>query len=153
MLEQAQSTEPADFSLIALGQGDEWLTSRLFIAAVMMERMRGVKVFVFVERTATGERQFVAVAPVQHLWWALARRFPWLQAALVRAEVSPSEDPRTTTAGRTTSDSGAMEPWMARQLVGSFIAALQRPAMPPAVPPAPASGDWVVLRPSEERAS
>ena len=153
MLEQAQSTEPADFSLIALGQGDEWLTSRLFIAAVMMERMRGVKVFVFVERTPNAERQFVAVADVRHVRWALARRFPWLQAAFANAEASQAENPQITTTVKTISDTGAMEPWMARQLVSSFIAALQRPAITPVARPAQASGDWVPLGHAEERAS
>lgn len=33
LLEQARLIEPADFALIRLGEGDEWLTSRLFIAA------------------------------------------------------------------------------------------------------------------------
>ncbi len=81
MLEQVQSGTPADFALVALGGGEEWLTSRLHIAAVMMERMRSVKVFVFVERAPTTERRFVAVVPVRQVRWALARRYPWLEAA------------------------------------------------------------------------
>lgn len=154
MLEQAQSTEPADFSIISLGDGEEWLTSRLFIATVMMERMRGVKVFVFVERTPASERQFVAVANVRQLRWALARRFPWLQAALVRAEAAQSDDPQTTTQVKVISDTGAVEPYQARQLVSTFIAALQRPPIAPtaALPPATAPADWVHLGYSDERA-
>jgi len=151
MLEQAQSTEPADFSLISLGHGEEWLTSRLFIAAVMMERMRGVKVFVFVERGPAGERQFVAVANVRQLRWALARRFPWLQDAFVRAEALQAADPQTTTLVRTTSDAGGMEPYQARQLVGNFISALQRPVGAP-VPASTARVDWIQLGHAEERA-
>ena len=87
MLEQVQSTKPADFAIIALEAGEAWLTSRLYIAAVMMERMRGTQVFVFVERTASTERRLLAVASVRQLRWALARRYPWLEAAFVRASL------------------------------------------------------------------
>ena len=88
MLEQAQSTLPADFAVINLGSGQEWITSRLFIAAVMLERMRGVKVFVFLESTPGTTRRFVAVAPLSLVRWSLAQRFPWLEAAWVRAYLS-----------------------------------------------------------------
>jgi hypothetical protein len=87
MLEQVQSNTPADFAEIALGDGKEWLTSRLYIAAVMMARMRGVKVFVFVEHTPNTERRFVAVTSVRQLRWALARRYPWLEAAWTRVQL------------------------------------------------------------------
>ena len=74
MLEQVQSGTPADFATIALGSGEAWLTSRLYIAAVMMERMRGTQVFVFGERAPFTERRLVAVASVRQVRWALARR-------------------------------------------------------------------------------
>jgi hypothetical protein len=74
MLEQVQPGTPADFATIALGSGEAWLTSRLYIAAVMMERMRGTQVFVFVERAPFTERRLVAVASVRQVRWALARR-------------------------------------------------------------------------------
>ena len=44
MLEQVQSGTLADYATIDIGTGDEWLTSRLFIAATMLERMRGLQV-------------------------------------------------------------------------------------------------------------
>ena len=85
MQQQVQSTAPADYAVIAIGQGDAWLTSRLYIAAVMMQRMRGVQVFVFVERAASVERRLLAVVPVGQVRWALAQRYPWLEAAWMRA--------------------------------------------------------------------
>src|SRR5258708_35343640 len=88
MLEQVQSGTQADFALVALGGGEEWLTSRLYVAAVMMERMRNVKVFVFVERAPTTERRLVAVVPLRQLRWTLARRYPWLEAAWARSLLS-----------------------------------------------------------------
>lgn len=174
MLEQVQSGTPADYALVSLGQGEEWLTSRLYIAAVMMERMRGVKAFVFVERTPTSERRFVAVAPVRQLRWALSRRYPWLEAAWLRGLVSlysaglPANapvlpfgaqwppDPRTLVLSQPliVSDAGGFEAWQARQLVSGLIESLQRDSIP-AVPPQPQSnGEWVTLRETtQERAS
>jgi len=130
MLEQAQSTEPADFAVINLGDGDEWLTSRLYIAAAMLERMRGVKVFVFVERAAGSNRRFVALESVSTVRWVLARRFPWLEVAFARAyAASQGIDPRHLPASTrfVTSDTGALESYPARQLVAAFIDSLQLP--------------------------
>jgi hypothetical protein len=162
MLEELQSGTPADFALVALGEGKEWLTSRLYIAAVMMERMRNVKVFVFVERVLTTERRFVAVAPVRQLRWALARRYPWLEAAWTRCVLSvfpggypPNApvlpvgakwlpDPRTLSVPQpiVTSDTGALGPQQARQLVGNFIDSLQSTKRP--TPPSMAL-EWAKL--------
>jgi hypothetical protein len=162
MLDQVQSGAPADFALVALGTGNEWITSRLYIAAVMMERMRNVKVFVFVERAPTTERRFVAVASVKHLRWALARRYVWLEVALTRSLLSVfppaypsnapqlpagatwSHDPRTISLPQPviTSDTGALDPWQARQVVSSFIDSLQLPQPPP--PQLPAN-EWVTV--------
>jgi hypothetical protein len=88
MLKQMQSGTPADYALVALGNGEQWLTSRLYIALIMMQRMRGVKVFVFLERTANTEQRLVAIAPIGQLRWALAQRYPWLEVAWVRANTA-----------------------------------------------------------------
>lgn len=88
MLLQVQSGSPAHYATIALGSGEDWWTSRLYIAAAMMQRMRGVQVFVFVERTPTSEQRVVAVAPVGQLRWAMAQRYPWLELAWVRANLT-----------------------------------------------------------------
>ena len=81
MLQQIQSGPPAHYAIISLGSGDEWWTSRLYIAAAMMQRMRGVQVLVFVEKNSTSEQRLVAVAPVAQLRWAMAQRYPWLELA------------------------------------------------------------------------
>lgn len=174
MLEQVQSGAPADYALVSIGQGEEWLTSRLYIAAVMMERMRGVKALVFVERTATTERRFIAVAQVRQLRWALSRRYPWLEAAWLRGLVSqypaglPANpqalplgavwppDPHTLAMPQplVVSDTGGFEAWSARQLVGGLIQSLQRDTNPPVPPQPPGNGEWVMLKGgTQERAT
>lgn len=171
MLEQVQSGTPADFAVVALGDGKEWLTSRLYIAAVMMARMRGLKVFVFVERAPNTEQRLVAVASVGQLRWGLARRYPWLEAAWGRVELSlfppnyPANapvlpagaqwlpDPGTLSMPQPViqSDTGALDPWQARQCVSGFIDSLQR-QYPPG--PAPSDAEWVTLRDTtQERAA
>jgi hypothetical protein len=179
MLDQVQTGTQADFAMIAIGEGKEWLTSRLYIAAVMLERMRGVQMFVFVEKSPTTGRRLIAVASVPHVRWTLAQRYPWLEAAWARSYVAlfPATvaagtaplppnvaflpDPRTL-AGQPPiikSTTGATEPYAARQLVSRFIDSLQQPPAPLATPMAPgppaATGadDWVVLGPgTRERA-
>jgi len=144
MLEQVQIGAPADYAVIGLGEGKEWLTSRLYIAAVMMERMRGLQTFVMVEQCATADRRFVAVASVRQLRWALARRYPWLEAAWTRASISvfPAygpvgqalpqgaawlPDPRTLPVYEPliTSDQGAFAPSSARLVVSRFLEFVQ----------------------------
>jgi hypothetical protein len=169
MLDQVQMGTPADYANIDLGTGDEWLTSRLFIAVATLERMRNLQVLVFVEKTPTTDQRFIAVASVQAVRWGLAQRYPYLEAAWARAylEMFPQSpppgapvplpgtvwppDPKTLTMQSVvTSDTGAMEPWQARQLVARFINSVQRSIVPDQ---APSSDDWVRLRGTvEERA-
>jgi hypothetical protein len=83
------SIAKADFAVINLGSGTSWLTSRLFIAAAMLEKIRDIKVIVFLENTPTTQRRFVAIADVRELIRALGKRYPWLEVALARANLKP----------------------------------------------------------------
>jgi hypothetical protein len=131
MLEQVEMRTPADFAMIQLGDGDEWLTSRLYIAALMLERMRNVRALVFVERREHTAHRFVAIVTPHQLRWALARKYPWLETARLRAAgpvFSANIDPKLLSGQSViTSDSGAIEPEQARQLTRSFIQSLQKP--------------------------
>jgi hypothetical protein len=169
MLEQAQSTLPADFAVINLGAGAEWITSRLFIASVMLERMRGVQVFVFLENTPGATRRFVAVGSLPQVRWALAQQFPWLEAAWARAYLSvfpafshgsatvpngaawlPDPVTLSMTPSPIESSTGALNPYMARQIVGQFMTLLQETAAPPAAPIAnPPSGAAMAAVPAQ----
>jgi hypothetical protein len=155
MLEQVQSTAPADYTLIELGHGREWLSTRLFIAAVMMQRMRGVQAIVFVEACETTERRFVAVVGAGRLRWILAQRYPWLEGALVSAMAQvyqyPIEDPRTTQQQRITTDTGALEPWQAQQFVRNFLNAVQTRDAAARASPEPPKG-WLRFQDYDERA-
>ncbi len=170
-LERVQSRAPADFAVIAIGKGQDWLTSRLYLAAVMMARMRSVKAFVFVERSPDTGRRLVGVASVSQLQWALARRYPWLEAAWARVQISLFPQPFFANAPQLPvgaqwlphpgtlsmpqpviqSDSGALERRQARQCVSSFIDLIQRHYVPA---PGVSDPEWVTLRDAtKERAS
>jgi hypothetical protein len=46
-LNQLRDPTTADYAIVNLGTGDQWLTSRLYIMAVVLPRMKGLKAFVF----------------------------------------------------------------------------------------------------------
>jgi len=165
MLAQIQISSPADYAVIDLGKGEEWLTSRLYIAAIMMERMRGLQAFVFVRRSAYVNRQFVALASVGRVRWALAQKYPWLEAAWIRAcllviqgygrmrppqGAAPLPDPRIFDQTFITSDQGAFDPEKAIDVVWAFLEGIQEPAP---VPGTEKKEHWTELRRSiRERA-
>lgn len=156
LLDQVQGTAPADYALIDLGAGEEWITTRLFIAALMLERMRGLQCLVFTEQLQATDRRLVAVATPAQVRWGLARRFPWLEVAFVRAnaEAQPTggrdqlPDPKLVTAQASIvkSNTGALDPFMARQVVARFVELVQSgPAAGTQVPPAAPSHEWITL--------
>jgi hypothetical protein len=125
--------EPAEYAVVDLGAGDEWLTSRLYIAAVTLPRMRGVRAFVFVETADGVQRSYVGMVAADRLRWRLAMDFPWLEGAWLQASASLIPDlqapPLPAPAARQpviVSDTGALDPDKARNIVTGFITSLQR---------------------------
>ena len=130
LLRQVQEGSPVQFAVVDLGRGQEWLTSRLYLAAVMLERMRGVRAFVFLEDRAPVHRRFVALASARQVRWALAQAYPWLEAAWLRAggSIAPEPQPLSRQAQLIKSDTGALETSLAQRIAGRFVESLQRPA-------------------------
>ena len=85
-LSHVQDPSRLDYAVVDLGTGREWLTSRLFILAIILARMRGLRMLVFVETAGDVRRRFVGVSECERVHWRLAMRFPWLEAALVHAQ-------------------------------------------------------------------
>jgi hypothetical protein len=147
--EAVKDTTPADYAAIFIGEGEEWLTSRLFVAAAMLERMRGVHCFVFIERRPPIGRQFLALVSPSFVRWHLARRYPWLELAYSTAveeamavaaanatptvpPVPPTPIPQRVpqTLRLIISNEGAFEPTVASGVIGRYIASLQSYAPP-----------------------
>jgi hypothetical protein len=78
-------TAPAD--LKQDGQ-HEWLTSRLYLFAYVLSRMKGVRCVVFTVTRGDVGRFFLGVAGIEGLLHALTTAQPWLQVATWRAEAA-----------------------------------------------------------------
>jgi len=136
----------SDYAVVDLGSGGEWLTSRLFIFAEMLDRMRGVRRFVFLE-TAGVPRRFLGVAELDRVRWALARKQPWLEAALAKAyagifpisivgQPGAVLDVNLTTKAYIHSLNGRLDENAARSVIQSFIQFIQTNNQPgPGTPP------------------
>jgi hypothetical protein len=145
LFEQAQDNSPADYATINIGEGKEWITSRLYIGCVLLERMRGLKCLVFVENKKNVFGRFVAVSPISEVRWALAMRYPWLEAAFVKAysDEFSSDIPNITKQEHfklIKSTDGALEPHRAAQILTKYISTLQQQPMQTAE-----DEEWVAL--------
>ena len=139
---------PAECTVVNLGDGTEWITSRLYAVATLVARMRGLRVIVFTA-SGPGGAQFVGSAEPEHLRWALAATYPWLELALVRAWNNQAGALLPATVERTDmplSNDGQPDPWRAVQTFEAYKRELQAPVAPPG-----ASG-WLDLSGKCERA-
>lgn len=84
-LTQLTDEGTGDYAEINLGTGGEWLTSRLFIMAILFAQMKGIDSFVFVETSGAVRRRFLGWAEPARIRWALAKRYPWLEQAYADA--------------------------------------------------------------------
>ncbi len=138
---QLTDTTPADFALVDLGEGREWLSSRLFIISVLLQRSKDTRAFVFVRTAGKRRRKLIGWAEPEAIRWSLAQRFPWLEAAYARsyAEILPPDGvqavPRmgvqviSHTGMLGTAGQGA-SPQVLIQLMQTFLREIQSPAPP-----------------------
>jgi len=143
--EQLGQRERLDYVVVDLGEGTNWLSSRLFILAVILGRMRGLCAIVFVQRTGSTSRQYLGVADCKTTRWRLAAKFPWLEDALSAALASP------TVNGRVVNDDGRLgqpsfpeNPQPAAELLKAYLTVLQSSNPPVAEH---SGGEWVSLPP------
>jgi hypothetical protein len=78
---QLKDDTPAVYAVIDLGEGKSWLSSRLYILALLLRRMRNVHLLVFVETNGETRQHFVGFAETRKVRWALAQRFIRLEEA------------------------------------------------------------------------
>jgi hypothetical protein len=135
LLTEITGIGPTDFAIVDLGAGRSWLTTRLFIVAILLKRMRSLKTFVFVETRDGIDKKFIGDVAPDVVRWALARAYPWLEDAYASAY---SQLPNR----RILSESGALDPIDAGFLVQYFIANIQSTALGDA-------GEWVELAPGK----
>ncbi len=143
--EQIRDPTRIDYVVVDVGEGSEWLSSRLYILSVIMSRMRGLKVVVFVETAGHIRRRFVGLADCEHIRWRLAAAYPWLEAAFVKAANETWGDPQVDNFNiRVANQEGRLEyslggPDAAADLLKNFLQANQK------VSAGPSGLNWVTL--------
>ncbi|SEO00166.1 hypothetical protein [Paenibacillus sp. OV219] len=75
----------ADYTVIHLGSGKNWLTSRLFIMSIMFAHQKNMKAFVFLESNNDNRKRYAGWAKPATIRFALAKRYPWFEAAFAEA--------------------------------------------------------------------
>jgi hypothetical protein len=148
LLAQFQATRTPEYALVDLGAGNEWISSRLFIFAVMLQRMKGLRCIVFVSTTQTQDRSFLGCASPDNVRWRLAADQPWLEAAFAQAYALITGPPTTYSRSNAFTDiKGALEPQVAQTAVSTFVQSLKQP--PPHANPA----EFVTIHSGDEHAT
>lgn len=126
---QLQDERPADYVVIDLGNGSEWLSSRLFIVAGLFEQTRGVRCMVFIEGTGENAGRFIGTASLQAVRWSLSHKYPWYEIAIAKALTQAFPDqPAQFNAGRQMlrTDQAGFQPTAANNIARNFITSLQQ---------------------------
>lgn len=162
-INQLRDPIAADYAIVDLGGGDQWLTSRLYIMAVVFARMKGVRAFVFLGQSGLG-RRYLGWADPNRIRWALARRYPWLEAAYAAAYAEVLGTPNANTVvtspiGRLGYPYNSADPGPSVELLRTFLRHIQWPqeAGAPALvlpllakSPLPDAPDWVLINESTQ---
>jgi hypothetical protein len=85
LFQELAKPNQAEYAIVDLRSGNAWLTSRLFIFAVILGEVTGLRAFVFLENAAGIRRRFLCVATPANVRKALGRRYPWLEEAFAKA--------------------------------------------------------------------
>jgi hypothetical protein len=79
----------ADYFVVDLkSDGDEWLSTRLYLFCYLLGQLKGTRAVVFVGTRGDLARSFLAVAGTDEVMRVLATAQPWLRAARLQAEAN-----------------------------------------------------------------
>lgn len=148
-LTQLTDEGTGDYAEINLGTGKEWLTSRLFIMAVVFAQMKSIECFVFVETSGAVRKRFVGWAEPTRIRWALAKRYPWLEQAYADAYATVMSQRNAVIvshSGRLGYPYAPGDPGAGIDLLKEFLQRVQQPLPPPPTPPEP--DEWIVVDPA-----
>ncbi len=140
LFRQFRSSGKNEYAVVNLGIGNEWISSRLFIFAVMLQRMKSLKCMVFVYESGQAKNLYLGCATIDSIRWSFAARQPWLEAAFAKAYGQGAPDPQTLEPlSWITTDQGALDPETAESIVRNYVQLLLYP-VPPVL-----SQDWVKI--------
>lgn len=121
LFKELLSGQRADYAVIDLRSGQEWLTSRLFLFAVVLGEARGLRAFVFLEKDSGTRRRFLGTATPTNVRRRLGSRYPWFEEAFAKA---------LSTASQPGSPFAATESWRISQFAQNFVQAIQIDGVP-----------------------
>ncbi len=131
LIQQISSPGTADYAVIDVGDGHQWLTSRLFLIAELLDRMRSLDCLVFVQNLGTSRPIFIAIADPKGVRWCLGRAYPTLETALAYAYAELFPRPPMMPYGPVIySSRGALDLNQAAQLLRKFLELIQQPVLP-----------------------
>lgn len=142
LFRQLSESRDTQYAVVNLERGNQWVTSRLFIFAVMLERA-GLKCFVFLEDADDVSGRFIGIASPDKVRWELARHYPWLETAFALAYSSniPHPPPGQASEKLVITSSGALEPERERVIVKMFLDCIQS-----LTPPNTKPEEWIEER-------
>jgi len=120
-----------EYVVIDLGLGSEWISSRLFIFALMLQRMKSIRAIVFLDGSVA---KFLGVAKPDTVRWALAQDQPWLEQAYLNAYSNAVSNFFSQNASFIVSNYGALDTVVAETLVRNYVQNVKAPT-PTAVAP------------------
>jgi hypothetical protein len=135
----------ADYAEVNLGFGSEWLSSRLFIMAIVFARVKGIRSLVFVETLGHERRRYVGWAAPDKIRWALAKRYSWLEQAYAQAYSTVLNRNQAFVMdhnGRLGNQNSPFDPQPSLELLREFLQIIQ---VSPAPPVAADDPNWVLI--------
>ena len=125
LLNQLQKTTPADYFIVDLKNGNGWISSRLYLFTVLLQKVRGIRCIVFVDRYQDIRNHFLGIATPNKVQSALEHKYDWLENEFAKAYAE-------------------RESWSATEwenLLNGFVGKIQKDE-----PPIPEKlGEWVLL--------
>lgn len=122
LFQQLLDSGRADYAVVDLGKGQEWLTSRLFMFALVLGMVRDLRALVFLESTNGTRRRFLGVATPLDVQKSLAARYPWLEEAWLKASAARyAEEPSEANGLGDTSNQQPLFSGAGHETVASFV--------------------------------
>jgi hypothetical protein len=136
LYQQLAEGPSAEVARIDLGNGDQWLTSRLHLFSILLERNRGVRCLAFTHAQPGQPYSVLGTASPRQVRFALASTSPWLEAAWAAANDMyfgpPANNPKIDSSGALSADG-------ARLIARQYLERIQC-----AEPPPPGQGaEWL----------
>lgn len=114
LLRMLRDPSQREYIVINLGEGQEWVTSRLFIFTIMLRTMKAVRCIVFLEGSVP---KFLGIARPDRIRWALAQGQPCLEKAYLTAltqSIQSQPEPFVN-------NEGALDSQIAENAIRAFI--------------------------------